>query len=111
VRACWWMTTMGSAERHEPCRPSWDCADCGEPWPCPSRRTALLREFLPERVGLLMFMSRLMLDAIDDFFTQGTGQVAGMHERFLGWVPWVEPANSAENGRPDHRCGTGRTAA
>ena len=101
------LTGAEAGAQHQPERPSWDCADCGQPWPCPSRRAALLGEFLPDRLGLLLFMSRLMVDAIDDFFTHDKGHVQGLHERFLDWVPY---ADIAEEGEPDHRRGPSRTA-
>ncbi|WP_197725522.1 hypothetical protein [Actinoplanes sp. OR16] len=57
---------------------------------------SLLGEFLPERLALLLFLARRMVDAIDDFFEYGTGQVAGLHDRFLSWVPLPPPAGGGE---------------
>jgi hypothetical protein len=105
------MTSEDPEMEHQPNRPAWDCADCGESWPCPSRRAALLGEFLPERLGLFLFMSRLMVDAIDDFFTHGTGRVQGLHDRFLGWVPWADPAADSRECERAHRRGPSQAAA
>jgi hypothetical protein len=27
---------------HQPERPGWTCAACGEPWPCPDRRASMM---------------------------------------------------------------------
>jgi hypothetical protein len=83
------------AMMHRATRPAWDCEDCGEPWPCPDRRTALLDVYLSDRLALLIFLADLMLDAIEDFHRSGRGSVPDLYERFLGWAPRDSASGSA----------------
>lgn len=43
-----------------PLRPSWMCGLCGQPWPCPTRRAALLAEYRGDQVQLIWFLSACM---------------------------------------------------
>ena len=76
---------------HRASRPSWVCEDCGQPWPCPVRKAMLLGERPFDRMALLLFLSRLMHDAIEDLAQGGAGPVPDLHERFLSFLHRVEP--------------------
>ncbi|MEV0903102.1 hypothetical protein [Actinoplanes sp. NPDC049802] len=71
---------------HRAARPSWDCEDCAKPWPCPDRQAMLRAERPFDRLALLMFLSEVMADAIDDFHRHGMGTVPDLYDRFLGWA-------------------------
>ena len=89
------MTARAGAE-HNRVRPSWICAVCGQPWPCPDARNALLHEFGRFPSVLTVFMATQMYDAFDDLAAQGRLPTTVLHERFLGWIPIPPP--EAEGG-------------
>ncbi|MDI6104356.1 hypothetical protein QLQ12_37775 [Actinoplanes sp. NEAU-A12] len=82
------MTVLGL---HRASRPSWRCEDCGKPWPCPERQAMLLDERPLDRMAALLFMAKLMYEAIEDFTQDGTGPVPDLYERFLGFLRPAEP--------------------
>lgn len=90
--------TPGAAE-HRPLAPWWDCAACGQLWPCPAERERLQREFAgrPDLLG----------KHLQQQMEQAARYVASpkeLHERFLVWAPGVlapaPPTESADRGRP-----------
>ncbi|BFU47461.1 hypothetical protein KRMM14A1004_56980 [Krasilnikovia sp. MM14-A1004] len=78
---------------HLPARPGWSCEDCGQPWPCGSKRVALSAEYHGERVSLLIYLAFHLADAIDDFSQPDRGPVQDLYARFLGWIP--RPTNGS----------------
>ncbi|GGN99264.1 hypothetical protein GCM10010112_92920 [Actinoplanes lobatus] len=80
------MDSATSAGAHRAVRPSWDCEDCAEPWPCPERKARLLSERPFDRLALLLFLSGFLTEAIDDFARHGVGTVPDLYNRFLGWA-------------------------
>lgn len=71
------------SERHEPTTPAWECRDCGQSWPCPSRRQLLLREYGPQPASLSVYLAACLAAATADLPTPP----ADLQERFLGWIP------------------------
>ena len=69
---------------HQPMRPSWRCAGCGDEWPCPSRRAALAAEYDGAWVSLALSTNVLFADAAGDLPNAPAG---ALFRRFLGWVP------------------------
>lgn len=86
---------MGSAMAvpglHRASRPSWVCEDCGQPWPCTARKAMVLDERPFDRMAALLFLSRLMHDAIEDFARDGACPVPDLYKRFLSFLHRVEP--------------------
>jgi hypothetical protein len=72
---------MGES-RHQPLRPSWRCAFCGDEWPCRRRRDELTAECGQSRVRLAFYMAAFFSDALDDH-PQVTPR--DLYQRFLGW--------------------------
>ncbi|WP_091252128.1 hypothetical protein [Micromonospora matsumotoense] len=65
-----------------PARPSWQCAGCGEPWPCQVRRDRLLSEYADDRTTLGSYLGLQLADALSDLPRQ---PASDLHARFLGW--------------------------
>ncbi len=111
------MTAQARAG-HIRIRPSWDCAACGQPWPCPDAREALLYEFSRFPSVLTVFMATQMYDAFDDLAAQGRLPTTVLYERFLGWIDIPAPEAQADDvaaadrpddettGQPEDRDGT-----
>jgi hypothetical protein len=74
---------MGYVSVHEALRPSWECAGCGAPWPCPTRRRQLRAEYirgLPELSALMgWYLSQAQADVPG-------ASPAGLDARFVGWI-------------------------
>ncbi|MFU8850910.1 hypothetical protein ACNAW0_07985 [Micromonospora sp. SL1-18] len=68
---------------HVPIRPGWECAGCGHDWPCPDRRSRLLREYARNRVALGIYLALHLADAAADL-RHLPGDA--LHARFLGWL-------------------------
>jgi len=68
---------------HNPVRPGWTCGGCDDLWPCVSRRRQLLAEYDGAVVALHLYLTALMVDALQDLPAAPAGQV---YDRFLGWV-------------------------
>lgn len=68
---------------HAPQRPSWDCGDCREPWPCSPARVGLGETYAKDRVGLAVYMGMQLEHAAGEI-----GHVAPkeLWERFLAWT-------------------------
>jgi hypothetical protein len=71
---------------HVPRRPCWDCVSCKEPWPCAPAKVDLAEEYVEERLGLILYLTLQMLDAIDDSASTKGPEPADLHDRFLGWA-------------------------
>jgi hypothetical protein len=73
---------------HLPLRPSFDCATCGEPWPCASARVELIQEYHEQTMRLLQYLAGQMGDAMGQAVkSHDWGRVDNLYDRFLGWVP------------------------
>ncbi len=69
--------------RHQPSRPSWQCAGCGAEWPCLRRREELLGETTDSTVPLALLMAGYFQDAVAD---HPTVLVGGLYLRFFSWL-------------------------
>jgi len=67
---------------HEALRPSWQCAGCGAPWPCATRRRQLRAEYSREP-ELEALMEWYLAQAGSDL--RGASP-PGLVARFVGWV-------------------------
>lgn len=65
---------------HDPQRPSWDCAACGQPWPCDPARERVATS--PPHVRLRLMVSYL-LDASQDRPYEPAGDMVAS---FVGWL-------------------------
>jgi hypothetical protein len=84
---------------HIALRPSWRCAACGDPWPCPTRREQLLAEYGNSRVSLSLYLSSCLVEATQDL----PHHQAGAHyQRFIGWLrePPAQPDPDAPGRAP-----------
>lgn len=72
---------------HLPERPSWDCAACGQPWPCDAAREEAASTL--DAVLLPIYMSAQMYDAAGEI------EAVQPHELFDRFVAWTRPARAA----------------
>nr|WP_175543563.1 hypothetical protein [Micromonospora pattaloongensis] len=73
---------------HLPLRPLWLCRVCGQPWPCGRAKLALLASYHDSQINLLLYLSGLLHEAIDDLHRLNpstTGNIRDLFDRFLGW--------------------------
>jgi len=70
-----------SGDDHPPSRPSWDCANCGKPWPCPAAREQLAAEMA--NTNLAMWMATTMVHAAEDVPAISPSE---LYERFIAWT-------------------------
>lgn len=56
---------------HLPQRPSWNCRECGQTWPCTSAKAELLHEFRVFPSVLRIYLSGQMWDALADTTANG----------------------------------------
>lgn len=68
---------------HTPARPSWDCRQCGKPWPCDPAREAFAVEYKDNHTGLIMLMWDMLEHYINDV---GDGPLGETWERFMAWA-------------------------
>ena len=71
---------------HVAARPSWDCKNCGQPWPCGPARTQLKATHGRTALTLQMWV----------YFEAAAHEIPGalaldMFDRFLNWT-WQQPA-------------------
>lgn len=66
--------------QHPAARPSWECATCGRPWPCPPARAEISGGASAFAVAL--YMGLCYQEAAEEL--PGTPLVE-LHRRFLGW--------------------------
>lgn len=65
---------------HQPLRPSWDCAACGQPWPCrPARERMAAEADTSLRIAAWSWLEEAMRDMPD----APAGQ---LWQRFVGWT-------------------------
>ncbi|WFE41972.1 flavin reductase [Micromonospora sp. WMMD998] len=72
-----------SGVAHQPHRPSWECACCGEPWPCPAGQTQLAEAYRTDRSGLSIYMAGLYAAAVDEMPTY---PASVLYARFVSWT-------------------------
>jgi hypothetical protein len=68
---------------HVALRPSWECAGCGAPWPCLTRRRQLRAEYNGGQPELSALMGYYRTQAQVD--VPGASP-AGLDARFVGWI-------------------------
>jgi len=68
---------------HRPQRPQWTCRACAGEWPCAEGRLELMREYADDRVGLLVYLAGLLVDAVQEVEGTPPNQVM---DRFLSWA-------------------------
>ncbi|MDT4992536.1 MAG: hypothetical protein QOH97_2428 [Actinoplanes sp.] len=81
-------------------RPSWDCAACGQPWPCANAKGSLLQEFRGYPSVLAVYMSAQMCEAMLDLTAHGADPPADLYERFLSWCHHASAKPRSVNGFP-----------
>jgi hypothetical protein len=94
------VTAGRQRAEHIRARPSWDCAVCGQAWPCADAKRGLLREFGRFPSVLTIFMTMQMYDAFDDLAPPGEPPPADLYERFLEWIV-PPPADGPAEDRDD----------
>jgi len=67
-------------------RPSWDCAACGQSWPCANAKDMLLTEFRGCPSVLTIYMSAQLCEAVFDLTAHGTDPPTDLFDRFMSWV-------------------------
>jgi hypothetical protein len=75
------VSTLRLPGLHTPRRPSWDCRECDQQWPCPQARAALVEHF-----GALLprTMAALVEAAAAD------GLAADLYPRMIEWTEPVK---------------------
>lgn len=68
---------------HTPNRPGWDCARCGEPWPCAPAKRALAGDRGGSRTALTLSLADPFLAALADLRHLPPGDV---YRRVVGWA-------------------------
>lgn len=82
-----YKTELAANGEHVPIRPSFDCACCGESWPCAPAKVLLLEEHRGNRLSITMYLSVYMEEALGEAIRDHAwGRVDDLYERFLGWV-------------------------
>lgn len=72
---------------HLAMRPLWRCRACELPWPCPSARASLLREYRGDRTALLIYLASMMYEASAQLRQLDPRvDAATMTDRFLSWA-------------------------
>ncbi|MFG2060054.1 flavin reductase [Micromonospora sp. NPDC048871] len=71
---------------HVAMRPLWQCRNCGAEWPCQPARLALLMEYRKDRLGLLLYLGGLMVQARDQLSQLNPEHTPDLYDRFLGWA-------------------------
>ena len=72
---------------HVPLRPGFDCARCGQPWPCAPAKVELAEQYHGNTLSLGHYLSVEMADAMQHAVDPGWGRVDNLYDRFLGWIP------------------------
>ncbi|WP_326562061.1 hypothetical protein [Micromonospora sp. NBC_01796] len=67
---------------HTAIKPAWTCANCGEDWPCPTRRARLLAKYADDRLLLHFYLAGCLTEASTDLPHLPPDQ---LYDRFLGW--------------------------
>jgi hypothetical protein len=76
---------MWTDGQHRPARPSWDCAHCRAPWPCPAARTTMVAECLTagSRIPLAVHLTGLWQVALHDV---DADHVRTLYQQMFGWL-------------------------
>jgi hypothetical protein len=69
---------------HRPLPPWWDCAACGQLWPCDTERERLLAEFVGRPDLLGKHLQQQMEQA-----ARYVPLPSELYQRFLAWAPGV----------------------
>ncbi|RZU51830.1 hypothetical protein EV385_3666 [Krasilnikovia cinnamomea] len=77
--------SISARSSHRYTRPSWDCAACGEPWPCAPARAELIDQYAQAKLSLAIHLGSVLVEAIDDFVGR-PGPVPDLYSRILGWI-------------------------
>ena len=81
-------TTAVLVVSHVPLRPGFDCARCGQPWPCPPGKVELAEQYHGDVLGLSRYLGAELADAMEQAVAdQSWGRVDNLYDRFLGWIP------------------------
>lgn len=72
-------------EGHLPKRPTWECGNCGRPWPCAKAQNELSLEYQGNRSSLLLYLALLRWSAFDDFAADGATSPE-IDDRFFAWL-------------------------
>jgi hypothetical protein len=75
-------------------RPSWYCAVCSEPWPCPVAKVELAEQYQQFPRGLVLYLGSCLLEAIDDWIAGDGGSSLDLYERFMSWAEVSDPKPS-----------------
>lgn len=72
---------------HAPRRPSYDCSNCGQPWPCAPAKTELAEQYRDAAISLTNYLSSHMAEAMDQArHDPAWGRVNNLFDRFVGWT-------------------------
>lgn len=71
-------------DEHVPVTPDWNCASCGDEWPCDTKRSRLLSEYQADRASLSIYLGSCLAAASQDLPARHT---RSLQDRFIGWVP------------------------
>ncbi|AVT39383.1 hypothetical protein C6W10_26390 [Plantactinospora sp. BB1] len=75
---------------HSPRRPLWHCSGCpGQPWPCGVARLLLRAEFSNAPVGLALYMSAQLMEALTDLHRLSPSPAPEpkiLFQRFVAWT-------------------------
>lgn len=77
--------TEGTAHRPTPLL--WECAECGNPWPCEPARAHYTVLFARSRAQLAVLMSSYLAVAVMDLLEVPAGE---LYERFVGWTRYCD---------------------
>ncbi|WP_423790967.1 hypothetical protein [Micromonospora cathayae] len=93
---------MTPTRPHTPVRPIWLCRACARPWPCGTARLTLNREYADDRIGLCLYLSSQLHQAVADLYRLNPDRAPEppqLFARFLGWAR-LRPTVSADR-EPD----------
>jgi hypothetical protein len=75
---------------HTALRPLWLCRRCGQPWPCATARLTLKAEYAEDRVGLCVYLSAVLHEAVADLYRLNPHDMPtpeALFTRFIAWAP------------------------
>jgi hypothetical protein len=91
---------VAKAAVHKPVARTWECAGCGEPWPCDPARVGLLTEYAGDTKALRGAMADEYIAAVYDIGEPYPPQ-GELFARFLAWCP--PPRTSADRSTSTRR--------
>jgi hypothetical protein len=75
-------------DQHTPLRSGFDCATCGQLWPCAPAKVLLCEQFEGRASTLVRYLGAQMGEAVGEALgDRRWGRVDDMYQRFVGWVP------------------------